>query len=93
MTFDEITFDSLEEEIFSYYLQELKDNNFIDTFEYNNKSFVLSESVKYKWINKSKEKESTLLQSHIYTPDFYIKWNKLSENIFYKNTLAWLHGS
>ena len=88
MNFEDIEFDSEEEELFWYYLEELKDKGFVDDFEYNTKSFTLSEPYKYTWLQelKTKEikKESTLLQGHIYTPDFYIVWNEKAKGIFYE---------
>lgn len=82
-----IIFDSNEELEFYYYIEELKKNGFVNIFEYNTKSFTLSKPLTYKWIQKLKTKEiikeSTLLQAHVYTPDFYIEWNTKANEIFY----------
>lgn len=41
----------------------------VKEFSYQPKTFLLSESVKY---TNSKNKERTLFQDHVYSPDFYI---------------------
>lgn len=88
ITYNNINFDSNEELEFYYYLEELKEAGYIDSFEYNTKSFNLSEPYTYKWKQKLKtkeiEKQSTLLHGHVYTPDFYIEWNKKAKSIFYE---------
>ena len=80
-------FDSEEERLFYLYLEELKSEGWIKKFTFHNESFVLSEPVKYTWIkqmkNKNKEMESTLLQGHIYTPDYRIFWEPKALNVFY----------
>lgn len=82
--YNEIEFDSEEERLFFLYLEELKENDFIKDYTYHVKSFSLSEPVKYDWIKKNKKVEGTLLQGHIYTPDFWIDWNwEKSLGIFY----------
>ena len=85
--YNNIQFDSQEELYFFHYLTTLQENGFVNVFEYNTKVFKLSEPFKYIWFQqlktKQNKKESTLLHSHIYTPDFYIEWNKKAHNIFY----------
>jgi len=85
--YDNIEFDSEEERLFYCYLRELKDVGFVDNFICQPDSFVLSENVEYQWTEKKKTKDvirnSTILQSHSYTPDFEIEWNEKAYGIFY----------
>jgi len=87
--YNNIVFDSEEELLVYYYLQELKDNNFIDNFIFHPESILLSSAVSYKWIDnlktKNVEKENTILREHIYTYDYEIIWNIKSMGIFYYN--------
>lgn len=87
ITYNGIDFDSEEERLFYLYLEELKANGFVKDYSYHVQSFTLSESVKYSWIkkikNKEKKMESTLLQGHIYTPDYWIEWTPKALGIFY----------
>ena len=87
ITYNGIDFDSEEERLFYLYLEELKINGFVKDYTYHVNSFTLSESVKYSWIKKIKTKdkkiESTLLQGHIYTPDYWIEWTPKALGIFY----------
>jgi hypothetical protein len=83
------TFDSQEEGLFWLYLNELKENGYIDSFTFHPDPYVLSEPVKYEWEQKLKTKtiikSSVLLNGHIYTPDFVVIWNKKAKDIFYIN--------
>lgn len=83
-------FDSEEERIFNLYCDELKEAGYIKEFNYHPESFVLSEAVKYicklKTKTKGGTKIKTLLREHIYTPDFYIVWDKKAKGLFYTNT-------
>jgi len=87
--YNNIVFDSEEELLVYYYLQELEDNNFIDNFIFHPDSILLSNAVSYKWIDKLKtknvEKETSILREHIYTYDYQIMWNIKSYGIFYYN--------
>jgi hypothetical protein len=82
-----IEFDSEEERLFYLYLEELKDNGYVNDFTFHTDAFVLSEPVKYSWGKKMKTKlkfvESTLLQGHVYTPDFKIRWKSKALEVFY----------
>ena len=84
-----IEFDSEEERIFHLYLEELKTEGWVKDYTFHTKSFTLSEQVKYTWVKEMKSKknemEITLLQPHIYTPDFHVFWNKKALGIFYLN--------
>jgi len=79
-------YESEEEFFFSYYLNELKQLGFIDKIGYNVKSFDLSDSVKLPVIVKMKTKvkvvDKHLLSNSVYTPDFFIIWNKQAEGTF-----------
>jgi hypothetical protein len=70
---------SKEELYFSWWLDELKEADYINSWEYEPKSFTLIDKVKYGWSKqlKTKEKhmESTLLNDLCYTPDFRIQWS------------------
>jgi hypothetical protein len=85
--YDEIEFDSEEERMFYLYCEELQEAGFIKRFTFHDISFTLSEKVTYEWIKKLKTKEnkteSTLLQPHIYSPDFWIEWDCKAYNKFY----------
>lgn len=87
MIYNGIEFDSEEERLFYLYLDELKERGFVREFSFHSESFTLSEKVTYDWIKKMKTKnkkmESTLLQSHVYVPDFKILWNSKAYGIFY----------
>lgn len=82
-----IQFDSEEERLFYIYCEELKQEGFIKEFSYHTDSFTLSEKVTYSWKKhlktKTKDMESTLLQPHVYTPDFNIIWEPKAYGIFY----------
>lgn len=78
-------FKSKEEQYFSWYLDELKKEGFVSEYWYEPETFVLSEKVveKFKSIkhlkNKTKEeiKEKTILNGHVYTPDFKILFKEI----------------
>jgi len=72
---------SNDEVDFSYYLDELKKEKYIDNW------YKIIEPINvtpdYK-ISKN-SKTHTVLNKLDYTPDFYIKWNKKAHNVFYYN--------
>jgi len=80
-------FDSEEERLFYLYCVELKENGFIDSFDYQPEPFLLSSDVVYSWKKelktKTKNMESNLLRNHIYTIDFKIYWNESARGIFF----------
>lgn len=86
---NDIEFDSDGEEQFYYYLEELKASGYIDNFNYQPDAFKLTDKIEYVWINTIKNKEvitsATLLNSHEYTCDFVINWNKKAKGIFFLN--------
>lgn len=79
--------DSKEEVYFSWWLNELLDAGFIVDWEYQSKTYTLSERFQYQVCKKLKTKtkieDRLLLHPHTYTPDFIIKWNKAAYSIFY----------
>jgi Protein of unknown function (DUF1064) len=71
-TYNGITFDSGEEINFYIYLEELKANSLIKSFEYITESTELIPAV----YGTNKGKRVPLLRSLSYTPDFKIVWGK-----------------
>ena len=83
-------YDSNEELWLAYYLDELKEADFVAEWKSQPQEYVLSEPVVYTWLQKLKTKgklkPSALLQGHKYTPDFMVSWNSCARNIFF-NTI------
>ena len=84
-------YESPEEAYVSWYLDELVGGGYVKEYEHQPHSWPLSHNKKYKWIKQLKTKEkymaSTLLQQHVYTPDFEVIWHKEEpgiKSIFYK---------
>lgn len=73
-------YDSQEELIFSWYIQELKTHDLIYDYKYHEFSYLLSEKVTIPVSiivkGKEKHKERHLFYDHIYTPDFTLYWTK-----------------
>ena len=69
---------SNEEKYFAWWLEEAKVKGYIKEWSYEPKSFALSPKQTNKFTKqlktKIKECEETILQPHIYTPDFEIVW-------------------
>ena len=84
--------DSFEELYMSWYLEELKQAGFVDSYQYTPKTFSLSEQVQYtqveELITKTKQSERTFMQGHSYTPDYLIKWSTRAYNVFAKTINA-----
>lgn len=82
-------FKSDDEFYFHWYLCELMDLGYIDSWGYEVETFELSEPIKISYIQhlktKSVEKESPFLGKCTYSPDFKINWNKKAEGILYYN--------
>ena len=78
-------FKSKEEQYFSWYLEELRENEFIYSWEYEPFSFNLSEEVRYSYTKrlktKSKIMDKVLLHKHEYTPDFVIEWTDKARGV------------
>ena len=84
---DNEKFRSKEEIYFSWWLDELIKEGVINSYKYEPHSFLLIEEHGYNWIDntkkKPKEKSSTLLNSHSYTPDFLISWNGFHKKLMW----------
>ena len=83
-----LNFDSKEEKYFYYWLEEIKTLGFIDKIERGDEiAFTLSEKVvdtrKVQMKTKDKDVEFSLLQPHVYTPDFRITWNQSAKGKFF----------
>ena len=78
---------SKEELYFSWFLDELLEAGYIDSYKFEPEPFYLCDKVSHAWMEQLKTKErlteTTLLQGHIYTPDFNVFWNKKAHKIFY----------
>lgn len=83
-------FDSQEELHFSWYLNELRNQGYIDSwdkFENVNESYPLTEGMVHKYIKpmkrvEDKHLEQVILAPSSYTPDFKIWWNTKAHGIF-----------
>jgi hypothetical protein len=82
-----IEFKSNEEMYFSWWLEELEEAGYIESWTYEPETFVLSTAIKIPWHKqlktKTKEQSLTLMQPSSYTPDFEIKWNDNAKGVFY----------
>ena len=85
-----IEFKSKSELYLSYYLEELKENGFIEEWFYEFDTFPLTSKVSLPYIKqlvtKTKESYESIMQSSSITADFSIRWNKKAKNIFYLDT-------
>ena len=80
MKFTNITYRNTEELYFSYYLDELIEQNIVESYEYEPESFELTPEVTFNYIKttvlktktKIEDKTKALLHKHCYTPDFKI---------------------
>ena len=81
-------YESQEEWYFSWFLNDLKEKGIILKYSYEPQKFILSPARYYpiKRIFKTKEKtdQLSLIQEHVYTPDFLVQWNKQWQNKFYR---------
>lgn len=81
-----MNFDSKEELYFSFWLEELEQAGYINSWN-NAKTYQLGEKIVNKYTEqlktKAKEKEQTILNGCEYTPDFEINWNFNAINIFF----------
>ena len=71
-------YDSPEEAYVSWYLDEPVEGGYVEDYVPQPKSLLLSGRKTYIWgkelKTKTKKGVSTLLQEHVYTPDFQVKW-------------------
>jgi len=86
-----MVYDSKEELYFSWYLSELKDAGYIEKYESQPESYVLSPPLFFEYDKHFKTKTKTivkkLMREHFYTADFRIVWAKKARNVFF-NTEA-----
>tara|TARA_R110002020_G_scaffold174594_5_gene366092 strand:- start:1703 stop:2359 length:657 start_codon:yes stop_codon:yes gene_type:complete len=82
-------FRSDEEWYFSWWLDDLLDEGFIDDWSYEEEVFDLAEPFKLSWSKKMKTKTTvkpySVLQACTYQPDFKIYWNNKAKGLFYQN--------
>lgn len=86
---DDTFFDSKEELYFSWYLDELKKAGYIQIYESQPESYVLSPPIYFEYNKRLKTKTKTIVkklaQEHIYSPDFSIWWSQRARGIFFYN--------
>ena len=88
---------SSEEAYTSWYLDELAETGYVLKYEHQPSSIKLSSKATYPWQKTMKTKiksmRSTLLQEHVYTPDFKVTWDKDAYGIFFKDKEAVLNNN
>ena len=71
-------YDSPEELYVSWYLDELVEAEYVKEYQAQPTRYLLATPQKYAWYKALKTKDkwmsSTLLQEHVYTPDFKVIW-------------------
>lgn len=86
-----IEYDSDEERWFTWWLEELKLNGYIDSWKYHPKPFPLSEKIVIHWEKQLKTKTKamikTMLQEHNYQADFLVRWTDKAKGIFFASSL------
>ena len=84
-----MTIDSPEELWFGWYLNELKESGYVNSFVLHPEPFLLAQAYSYPYDKVLKtrinEMESNLLSPHIYSPDYKILWNKNARGIFWNS--------
>jgi hypothetical protein len=77
-----------EEWVFSWWLDELYVHGIINRYMYESNTFTLSKAKTYPHLvimkTKTKLTEKSLLEEHVYTPDFLIEWNEKYLNRFFR---------
>ena len=86
-----MNYDSQEELYFSWYLDELKEVGYIENYEAQPESYVLSEPAFYEYDKRLKTKTKTvvkkLIREHIYTADFRIAWAEKARGLFFNKLI------
>jgi len=81
-------FQSDGEWYFSFFLDELYVHGIINRYMYESNTFTLSKAKSYPVLEikktKTKLKQLSFLQEHVYTPDFLIEWNEDYLNKFFR---------
>jgi hypothetical protein len=84
---EEVIYDSREELLFSFYVEELLRGGWLMKADYQPAPFELSDAFKTDIFHSVGEnttpKEITLLRPHMYTADWLFTWNKEAEGIFF----------
>lgn len=88
--YDDVKYDSKEEIYFAWYLDELKEKGYVNSWHYHPKQFDLTMGFYYYTTEQKKrggEKTTayTLAQPQTYTPDFMIQWDRTGAVTFGKH--------
>lgn len=87
--YDGVTYDSISEIWFKWYLEELRARDYLLDYEYQPPSIGLSAKVQYpvnvQMKTKVKESHRSLLPEHSYRPDYRIVWSEKADGVFYMN--------
>lgn len=80
-------FDSDEEMYFSWYLDELVEAGYVESYHKIRVGYVLSEKLVNQYVKpmkrvENKKKDQTIINGHEYTPDFVIRWAKKALGVF-----------
>jgi len=82
-------YDSPEELWFSYWLKEVQEAGYINSFVSHPEPFLLSPAFFYSYDKALKTKvktlETNLLSPHIYTADYSVYWHKNARGIFWNS--------
>lgn len=74
--------DSEEELYFVYWLQQLQEQGYVETFLRVQEPILLFDKVLFNFTIDQKPITKPILRSMEYTPDFYIKWGNSSDGLF-----------
>jgi hypothetical protein len=78
--------DSIDEVYFEWWLQELKDNGYVESY-HRAKSLTISDNITSDYTVKNKTKSvivtKNILQPIVYTPDYVIVWTDKANGIFF----------
>jgi hypothetical protein len=81
---------SQEELYYIWYLEELLEAGYIQSFKYQPKPFILSDVITFEWDKKLKTKTKVqtkvLMQGHEYQADFLIFWTEKALNLFFTSS-------
>jgi hypothetical protein len=90
VTYDNIEFDSTEEMHFYWWVKELKEAGYVNSYLPHPKPIVLSPEIRLEYTKPMKRVEDkilshSILRGHEYTYDGLIQWNDKAKNIFHNN--------
>lgn len=84
--YNDLLFDSKGEVYFYWWVVELHKKGVITSYEIYPEPFELSQPEPHRYIEalktKNRNKKETIIQGHIYTPDFVLHWNPLKAHKF-----------